>query len=104
MIGIILLLIAILLLVLRYTVKRFGSKPRAPSNQDIVSARRRHGQTRIIHTRLDPDMPYAVTAPPSYGDTVLADRRLGGEVAEDDESRLISGDVLSNNTNNTSIT
>lgn len=98
-----LLLIVILLLVLMFTVKKFLSKPCSPSR----SARRQTGrtrQTRIAHTQLDPDMPYAqviVNAPPSYGDTVMADRRIQQlqqlqtePITEDEESNLILEDAL----------
>ena len=65
-----------------------------------------------MHTQLDPDTPYAiVTAPPSYGDTMLADMRLqqqqegataAGEEAilvEGEEAILVAQDALSNSDN-----
>lgn len=101
MIVLTLLLIMILLLVLRLTVKNLLNKPRPPSTSARRQTRRTR-QTRIVHTQLDPDMPYAqvmVNAPPSYGDTVMADRRIQQQnepITEDEESNLILGDELSN--------
>lgn len=59
------------------------NKPHPPRLQ--TSARRRTaGRARIVHTQLDPDMPYArVTAPPSYGDTLRADSRMQQQQASE---------------------
>lgn len=99
-ITITLLLIAILLLILRYTVKRFRPKPShtQPQRERQESTRSTRTRTRIVHTQLDPEVPYAVTAPPSYADTLLADRRVqerSNAAAEDEEINLISADTLS---------
>ncbi len=100
MISITLLLIVILLLVLRFMLKKFLSKPPThPASSSAMRQRQAAGGTRgarIMRTQLDPDVPYALTAPPSYGDTIVADRRMQTPVGltEDEESNLILEDVL----------
>lgn len=97
MIAATLLLIIILLLILRYLLK-FKSKPSSRSHRDrgndrTASARR----STPTHTQLDPDMPYATIAPPSYADTLLADRRIQERSAtEDEDAILITSDTTSN--------
>lgn len=111
MVAITLLLIVILLLVLRFTLKKFMTKP--CSSSEPGAGRRQAGrarQTRIVHTQLDLDTPYAqVDAPPSYRDTLRADRRTQLQdpdetrvpvTTEDEDSHLILGDALSNTDSN----
>jgi hypothetical protein len=72
MIAITLLLVTILLLVLRFTVRWFRKKAGGTS---LRCGQQTAGLERIIRTQLDLDMPYAQIAPPSYSDTITADRR-----------------------------
>lgn len=93
MILITLLLIVILLLVLRGTLRRFRVK--TSTNQGIRpsgsgTGRNQDGgsrQMQIIRTQLDSEMPYSLTidAPPSYDDTLLADRRVASSSGSQQE-------------------
>lgn len=87
-------------------MKKFMTKPNLPAGS---TGRRHTGRTRqrIVRTQLDPEMPYAqVTAPPSYEDTLTADRihqltvqqveATTSTVTEDEDSHLIIEDPLSN--------
>lgn len=116
MIAITFLLLVILLLALRFTLKRFLRK--SPTTEESCGPADRHQRRRgrgrggrgrhVVHMELDPDTPYAVVhAPPSYGDTVLADRRLqhqqqqqNAPAQEEEETELILEDVLSSNDRN----
>lgn len=74
MIIISVLLIIILSLLLRYTLKKFKKRASRRSEGEGVS---RMSSPHISHTHLDQDMPYALLptiAPPSYQDTLLADQ------------------------------
>lgn len=92
MILITLLLIVILLLVLRGTLQRFRAK--TSTNQGIRpsgsgTGRNQDGsrQVQITRTQLDSEMPYSLTidAPPSYDDTLLADRRVASSSGSQQE-------------------
>ena len=104
MISITLLLIVVLLITLKFIMKRLKKKPLAVQNGPRRPQRPAHsrpGQARIIHTQLDMEMPYAVTAPPTYSDTLLADRRVQSATqavpTESEEAGLITQDSLDNN-------
>lgn len=102
MIGIIVLLIVVLLLILKFALKRLGTKPNVSNRQDSEDARRRHSGNRILGTEHDAYAQVPVDAPPSYappsyGDTLLADQTLQqtSDHTEHEESSLIVADVLS---------
>lgn len=105
MIGIILLLIVVLLFILKFALKRLGTKPNVPHGQGSTDARRRQSGNRILGTEHDAYAQVAVDAPPSYappsyGDTLLADQILqhsetSADHTEHEESSLIVADVLS---------
>ncbi len=98
-----LLLITVLLIILKLVVKKFKKKLLVTPERNALS--RLHAgsrQPQIIHTQLDPETPYAVDAPPSYRDTMLADIRVESSAAvvpaeEDEESSLLTQDVLASN-------
>lgn len=93
MILISVLLIIILSLLLRCTLKRFRKKPTSHRSTDTASEEGRESRTgsraasphlNIVRTRLDLDMPYALlssVAPPSYDDTLLADQIVQQDLA-----------------------
>jgi hypothetical protein len=75
MIIISVLLIVILSLLLRCTLKRFRKTP--ASRDESEPGRTGVTNTGIVRARLDPEMPYAPLtriAPPSYQETLLADQ------------------------------
>lgn len=114
MIVITVLLIAILLAILQYTLKKLRFKPstsqRAASQPQRTRPRASvslHRPAQIIRTQLDPEMPYAMTAPPSYSETILADSRvqdtaMAPSVDDNEEAELIPSDTLSTLTINES--
>ena len=90
MIIISLLLIVILSLLLRCTLKRFRKKPTSHRSRDTAGPEVREGgragspHLNIMRTQLDLDMPYASlssVAPPSYEDTLLADQIVQQDLA-----------------------
>ena len=103
MIGVIILLIVVLLFILKFALKRLGTKPNVPHRQGGTDPRRRLsglGTEHDAYVQVAVDAPPSY-APPSYGDTVLADQLLQHEhsqTSDHEQSSLIAADVLSSST------
>lgn len=102
------LLIVGLLIMLRCVIRKLRKKPQVvpPQTRNNRRVQQRNRQPQIIRTELDPEIPYAINAPPSYQDTMLADMRVQSSTADipavEEETSLLAQDVLANTTQATS--